>query len=70
MRIEDTLLVEETMRCWPGTIRVFLDFKMGCVGCPIASFHSLEDASREHGVDLDRFLSALRQVAAPRAAVG
>jgi len=70
MRIEDTLLVEETMRRWPGTIRVFLDFRMGCVGCPIASFHSLEDASREHGVDLDRFLSALRQVAAPRAAVG
>ena len=32
------LTVDDVMRRWPATIRVFLDFRMGCVGCPIAAF--------------------------------
>jgi hybrid cluster-associated redox disulfide protein len=52
-------LVDDVMRGSPGTIRVFLDFKMGCVGCPIATFHTIEDACHEHGVDRDAFLRAL-----------
>ena len=50
------------MRRWPATIRVFLDFRMGCVGCPIAGFHTVEDACREHGAVPGDFLSALRGV--------
>jgi hybrid cluster-associated redox disulfide protein len=33
---------------------------MGCVGCPIATFHTVDDASREHGIDNEAFLQALR----------
>jgi hybrid cluster-associated redox disulfide protein len=53
-------IVGEVMNTRPSTIRVFLDFRMGCVGCPIAAFHSVDDACREHGVDRDAFLAALR----------
>jgi len=49
----------EVMAARPATIRVFLDFKMGCVGCPISAFHTVDDACREHGVDRDEFLAAL-----------
>jgi hybrid cluster-associated redox disulfide protein len=64
MRIEDFSLVDDVMRRSPGTIRVFLDFRMNCVGCPIASFHSVEDACREHGVDIATFLTRLRTIGA------
>jgi len=57
-------IVGEVMTAWPATIRVFLDFRMGCVGCPISSFHSVEEACREHGIDHDTFLAALRVAAA------
>jgi hybrid cluster-associated redox disulfide protein len=63
MRIGFDTLVDDVMRDAPSTIRVFLDFKMRCVGCPIACFHSVDDACREHGVDRQRFLAALRNVA-------
>jgi hybrid cluster-associated redox disulfide protein len=53
-------LVDDVMSRWPATIRVFLDFRMGCVGCPIACFHSVEDACREHEIDRHSFLTALR----------
>ena len=60
MAIDSYLLVGDVMTRWPATIRVFLDFKLGCVGCPIASFHSVDDACREHGIDEPSFTAALR----------
>jgi hybrid cluster-associated redox disulfide protein len=43
--------MDEMMRRWPPTIRVLVRHRMLCVGCPIASFHTLSDAAREHGMD-------------------
>jgi hybrid cluster-associated redox disulfide protein len=51
--------VDDVMRAAPDTIRVFLDHRMGCVGCPIATFHTIEDACREHSIDGGAFLQAL-----------
>ena len=59
MPVESHQLVDDVMRRWPATIRAFLDHRMRCVGCPIACFHSVEDACREHGVDGQRFLADL-----------
>jgi hybrid cluster-associated redox disulfide protein len=56
------MTVDQVMHRWPATMRVFMDFQLGCVGCPIAPFHSVEDASREHRIDGDAFLAALRSV--------
>jgi hybrid cluster-associated redox disulfide protein len=64
MAVEFDDLVDDVMRSAPETIRVFLGFRMGCVGCPIACYHSVNDACREHGVDRDAFLAALRSVGA------
>jgi hybrid cluster-associated redox disulfide protein len=52
-------LVDDVMSGTPETIRVFLEFRMRCVGCPIACFHTVADAAREHGVDRDAFFKAL-----------
>jgi hybrid cluster-associated redox disulfide protein len=61
--ITPDLLVDDVMRRWPATIRVFLDFGFLCVGCPIGCFHSVEDACREHHAELPVFLAALRAAA-------
>lgn len=61
--ITSDLLVDDVMRRWPATIRVFLDFRFLCVGCPIGIFHSVEDACREHGTETAPFLAALRAAA-------
>jgi hybrid cluster-associated redox disulfide protein len=68
--IEPTTLVDEIMRRWPATIRVFLDYKMHCVGCPIACFHTVDDACREHSVDRTLFLADLTAVVATAPASG
>jgi hybrid cluster-associated redox disulfide protein len=63
MQIEPSQLVDDVMRRWPATIRVFLDHGMRCVGCPIAYFHTAEDACREHHADAVRFLADIRAAA-------
>jgi len=52
---DEDMTMDEIMRRWPATIRVVLDYGMLCVGCPIAPFHTVEDAVKEHEVDGDRF---------------
>ena len=64
MSIGFDTLVDDVMNAHPATIWVFLDFKMGCVGCPIACFHTVDDACGEHGVDRAAFLEALNAAAA------
>ncbi len=66
MVIEIDSVVDDIMRQWPATMRVFLDYRMHCVGCPIAVFHTVNDSCREHGVDAEAFLGALRRQAALR----
>jgi hybrid cluster-associated redox disulfide protein len=61
--IDRELLVDEVMRRWPRTIRVFLDFRFGCVGCPIACFHTVAEASVEHRADCSAFVEALQAAA-------
>lgn len=52
-------LVDDIMSGSPQTIRVFLEFKMSCIGCPIGIFHTVDDACQEYGIDRGAFLKAL-----------
>jgi len=57
--IDEDEPVGALMRRRPETIRVFLDHRFECVGCPIAFMHSVADAIREHNADGKAFLHAL-----------
>jgi hybrid cluster-associated redox disulfide protein len=56
------MTVDQVMKRWPASIRVFMDFRMGCVGCPIATFHSVDEASRARQIDGHTFLASLQSV--------
>lgn len=61
-RYHDDMTMDEIMRAWPATIRVILDHGLLCVGCPIARFHTVADAIREHGIDGESFRAELLAV--------
>ena len=56
------LSLAEIMSRWPATIRLFLDKRMHCVGCPIAPFHTLVDAAEEHGLLLAGLVADVEHV--------
>jgi hybrid cluster-associated redox disulfide protein len=59
MPVESHQVVDDIMRKQPRTIAVFLQFRMLCVGCPIAPFHSLEEACQAHGIDQELLIAQL-----------
>lgn len=64
--VDIDMVLEELMQRWPATISVFLRHRMLCIGCPISGFHTLVDAAREHGIDLDMLLEEVEEAMAER----
>ncbi|RWP82251.1 DUF1858 domain-containing protein [Mesorhizobium sp.] len=52
--------MDEIMHGSPAAIRVVLRRGMLCVGCPIASFHTVSDAARVHDLDEEELSYDLR----------
>lgn len=57
--IDPDMTVDEIMRRWPATIRVFIRNRMLCVGCPIGIFHTVKDACEAHDLDEESFSQEL-----------
>ena len=61
--ITKDMSIGEIVEQYPPTVQVFKDFGMGCLGCAIAHFETLEEGVNAHGIDLDDILCALSMVA-------
>jgi hybrid cluster-associated redox disulfide protein len=61
MRDEDIdhLVLEEIMRRWPQVLRVFIDWHLHCIVCPISHFNTLADAAAAHGYPLGQLRQAV-----------
>lgn len=57
--------MDDLMRARPSTIAVLIQHHMLCVGCPIAPFHTLSDACREHRIDLDLIAQHIESAGKP-----
>jgi hybrid cluster-associated redox disulfide protein len=63
MPLDRSETVDSVMRRWPATIRVFIEHRMLCIGCPIGTLHTVEEACRAHGLDPDELQKALSRAA-------
>lgn len=48
---DEDLSVMDIMDNWPETLPVFIKYKMLCVGCSIAPFHTIKEACVEHRLE-------------------
>lgn len=58
------MTIEAILTTWPRTARVFHAYKMACVGCVLAPFYSLEEATSIYHIPLDEFIEDLQLVIA------
>ena len=61
--ITKEMSIGDIVEKYPDTVRVFKDFGMGCLGCAIAHFETLEEGVAAHGIDLVDILGELNRVA-------
>jgi len=57
--IDPDMPVDDIMRRWPATIRLFLQRGMLCIGCPIGVFHTVMDACNAHSINPETFAAEL-----------
>ncbi len=62
MKITKDMNITEVVRNYPETIEVFLYAGMGCFGCHVAQFETVEQGATAHGIDVDALVDALNEV--------
>lgn len=59
--LQSDALVADLLNRFPDTAAVFMQFKLGCIGCSMACFCTLADVAEDYELDLAAFLQALQK---------
>jgi len=60
-KVTKDMTIAEVLRIDAGTAPIFMQFGMHCLGCPISTGESIEEASAVHGIDADELIEALNE---------
>jgi len=55
--------IQEIVESNPETIQIFGEFGMGCIGCAMANFETVEEGAMAHGINIDELMKALNEKA-------
>lgn len=62
MKFTKDMSIEAVVRTDPRVRGVLAKFGLGCIGCMAASFETLEQGLKAHGLDVDEVLKALNSL--------
>lgn len=54
--------IEEVLKKYPETLSVFAKFGIHCINCVAASFESIEDGAKAHGITAEELVEELNKV--------
>ena len=63
LTITKDMSILEVVQKYPDTAMVFMYAGMGCLGCAAARFENIEQGCMAHGIDVDKLVEALNEVA-------
>lgn len=55
---------------YPQTVEVFMKHGLHCIGCAIASFETVEQGAKAHGIDANKLLKDLNEAAKSKKSTG
>ncbi len=60
-KVTPDMIIADVLKMDKGTIPIFLNNGMHCLGCPSSSGESIEDACSIHGIDANKLVSELNE---------
>jgi hybrid cluster-associated redox disulfide protein len=60
-QVTKDMIISDVLRLDKGTVPIFLNSGMHCLGCPSSSGESIEDACAIHGIDADQLVKELNE---------
>jgi hybrid cluster-associated redox disulfide protein len=58
-KVTPDMIIADVLQMDKGTIPIFLNSGMHCLGCPSASGESIKDACEVHGIDSGKLVEEL-----------
>lgn len=56
--------IMEAIQKYPDVVGVFVAHGLGCIGCAMANFETIEQGAMAHGMDLSALMKDLNEAAA------
>lgn len=60
-KVTKDMIIADVLALDKGTVPIFLNSGMHCLGCPSSSGESIEDACAIHGIDADKLIEDLNK---------
>ena len=60
-KVTTDMIIADVLKLDRGTIPIFLNNGMHCLGCPSSSGESIEDACAIHGIDANKLVKELNE---------
>jgi hybrid cluster-associated redox disulfide protein len=57
--IKKDMNLKDLLNLYPQSARVFAAYGIGCLGCSMASFETIEQGISAHGINIDEFIKDL-----------
>jgi hybrid cluster-associated redox disulfide protein len=57
--LRENTTIAQVLNAWPQTVPFFIQHRMDCIGCPVASFCTVQEASQHYDLDLQGDLQRL-----------
>ena len=61
MLITKDMSIGDIVDQYPETVSVFISHGLGCIGCAIAQFETLEEGAMAHGIDVEVLVQDLNK---------
>ena len=55
--------IMEAIQKYPDVVGVFVAHGLGCIGCAMANFETIEQGATAHGMDIDALMKDLNKAA-------
>jgi hybrid cluster-associated redox disulfide protein len=51
--------LKELLQKYPDSARIFASYGIGCIGCALANYETIEQGITAHGINVDEFVKDL-----------
>ena len=62
MAISKDMNLRELLTKYPNSARVFSAYGIGCLGCALSHYETIEQGITAHGINIDNFMKDLNEL--------
>ncbi len=61
-KIKEEMTLSEVVLKYPETAKVFMKYRMHCIGCSMAMQETIEEGARAHGINTKKLINEINKV--------